>query len=105
MFVCKMQIFLWNYGDICICTCNTRCTGGPILEYEYLFYIVSLICSRNLMTCVSCEQALYLGDIVKSKRCSRLRHSLARSRAARFARPNRRACLQAITCMEKGTLI
>ena len=67
---------------------------------------------------VACEQALHLGDIVKSIRArgtreetrlreaeagkrkafagpSRLRRSLARSRAARFARPNRRACSQA----------
>ena len=27
------------------------CTGGPGLEYEYLFYIVSVICGRNIMTC------------------------------------------------------
>ena len=27
------------------CTCNT--TGSPGLEYEFLFYIVSVICSRN----------------------------------------------------------
>ena len=54
---------------------------------------------------VACEQALHLGDIVKSTRArgdatagagpSRFRRSLARSRAARFARPNRRACSQA----------
>ena len=70
------------------------------------------------------EQALHLWDIVKRRRArgtreetpkrggrgrerrayndrspflcpSQLRRSLARSRAARFARPNRRACLQA----------
>ena len=34
---------LWGYT----CTCNT--TDGPSLEYEYLFYIVSVICSRNVM--------------------------------------------------------
>ena len=49
---------------------------------------------------VACEQALHLGDIVKSGRTrgtreetprpSQLRRSLARSRAFRFARPNRR---------------
>ena len=54
---------------------------------------------------LACEQALHLGDIVKSTRArgdatagagpSRFRRSLARSRAARFARPNRRACSQA----------
>ena len=58
---------------------------------------------------LACDQALHLGDIVKSTRArgtreetrlrapapSRLRRSLARSRAARFARPNRRACSQA----------
>ena len=88
-----------------MCTCNTTCTGGPSLEYEYLFYIVSVICSRNIMTCIVCEQALYLGDIVKSKRTLRLHHSLACSCVARFAHPNRRACSQAMTCMEKGTLI
>ena len=33
-------------------TCNTMCTGGPSLEYEYLFYIVSVICSQNIMTCM-----------------------------------------------------
>ena len=52
---------------------------------------------------VACEQALHLGDIVKSTRTrgtrtgpSRLRRSLACLRAARFAHPNRRACLQAM---------
>ena len=55
---------------------------------------------------IACEQALHLGDIVKSTRArgtreeTRLRsaaprRSLARSRAARFARPNRRVCSQA----------
>ena len=58
-----------------------------------------------LLACeLACEQALHLGDIVKSTRArgtreetdpSRLRSSLARSRAACFARPNRRACSQA----------
>ena len=63
---------------------------------------------------LACEQALYLAGIVKSGRArgtreetrrqgrgrerplgpSRLRHSLVRSPAARFARPNRRACSQ-----------
>ena len=49
---------------------------------------------------LACEQALHLGEIVKSthpggherrRDCgpSRFRRSLARSRAARFARPNR----------------
>ena len=64
---------------------------------------------------LACEQALCLAGIVKSGRTrgtreetrrqgrgrerplgpSRLRRSLMRSRAARFARPNRRACSQA----------
>ena len=59
---------------------------------------------------IACEQALHLGDIVKSRRArgtrarrdakvgdcpTRLRRSLTRSRAARFTRPNRRACSQA----------
>ena len=54
---------------------------------------------------LACEQSLHLGYIVKSRRvrgdakarggASRLRRSLACSRAVRFARPNRRACLQA----------
>ena len=61
---------------------------------------------------LACEQALHLGDIVKSTRArttreetrlSRLRRSLARSREARFARPNRRACSQAIK-FSKGIL-
>ena len=61
---------------------------------------------------LACEQALHLGDIVKSTRArttreetrlSRLRRSLARSRAARFACPNRRACSQAIK-FSKGIL-
>ena len=50
---------------------------------------------------VACMHVLHLGDIVKSRRArgnaarSRLSCSLTRSRAARFARPNRRACSQA----------
>ena len=39
------------------------------------------------------EQALHLGDIVKS---GRARGSLAGSRATHFASPNRKACSQAI---------
>ena len=63
---------------------------------------------------IACEQALHLGDIVKSKRArgdakarggpTRLRRSLKRSRAARFTRPNRRACSQARVSI-KVTLI
>ena len=48
---------------------------------------------------IACEQALYLGDIVKSGRLRGTREEtrrLGRSRAVRFARPNRRACSQAI---------
>ena len=41
---------------------------------------------------VACEQALHLGDIVKS---TRARGTRERSRAGRFARSNRRACSQA----------
>ena len=62
---------------------------------------------------LACEQALHLGDIVKNRRPRGTREetrketrkrgagerkaplSLARSRAAHFARPKRRACLQA----------
>ena len=54
----------------------------------------------------ACEQALHLGiswkvharvarERRRDKGPSRLRRSLARSRAAHFARPNRRACSQA----------
>ena len=32
--------------------CNTTCTGGPSLEFEYLFYIVIVLCSQNIMTCI-----------------------------------------------------
>ena len=63
---------------------------------------------------IACEQALHLGDIVKSGRArgdakarggpTRLRRSLTRSRAARFTRPNRRACSQARVSI-KVTLI
>ena len=53
------------------------------------------------------ERAVHLGDIVKSRRVrgtpeeARFRLSLARSRAACFARPNRRGCSQA-TLFYKG---
>ena len=52
---------------------------------------------------LACEEALHLGDIVKSRRARGTREetrkreycSLAPSRAARFARLKRRACSQA----------
>ena len=53
------------------------------------------------------ERAVHSGDIVKSRRVrgtpeeARFRLSLARSRAACFARPNRRGCSQA-TLFYKG---
>ena len=58
--------------------------------------------------CVACEQALLFGQAKRAPRerasegpfagPSWLRRSLARSRAARFARPNRRACSLATMC-------
>ena len=61
-----------------------------------------------MWTPIACEQALYLGDIVvKSGRARGTREETRRRgtgerkwpRAARFARPNRRACSQARTPM------
>ena len=56
-------------------------------------------------TCASLRASSPVGDIVKSRPArgtreetlspSRLRRSLSRSRAARFARPHKRACSQA----------
>ena len=60
---------------------------------------------RAFRTQVACEQALFLGDIVKSGRArgrKRRREGSSRPLAACFARSNRRACslarTQAIHC-------
>ena len=59
---------------------------------------------------LACEQALHFGDIVKSRhargdaKAPRLRCSLPRSRAALFARPNRRACSQANCKLDRATI-
>ena len=50
MFLCKMLILILHYVNPLelwrnTCTCNT--IGGPSLEYVYLFYIVSVMCSRD----------------------------------------------------------
>ena len=59
-----------------------------------------------LISAVACEQALLFGQAKRASReraPSRLRRSLARSRAVRLARPNRRACSQAITAAVTST--
>ena len=57
---------------------------------------------------LACEQALHLGDKSRHARgdakAPRLRCSLARSRAALFARPNRRACSQANYKLDRATI-
>ena len=59
---------------------------------------------------LTCEQALHLGDIVKSRhargdaKAPRLRCSLASAGAALFARPNRRACSQANYKLDRATI-
>ena len=59
---------------------------------------------------LACEQALHLGDIVKSRhargdaKAPRLRCSLASAGAALFARPNRRACSQANYKLDRATI-
>ena len=62
---------------------------------------------------LACERALHLGDIVKNRRARGdakagggfgLRRLLARSRAANFAQPNKRACSQARLVPDDVTL-
>ena len=43
-----------------------NCTGGPSLEYEYLFYIVSVICSPNIMTCNGKRDTSIVTDVYES---------------------------------------
>ena len=53
--------------------------------------------NNGTLTDIACEQALHLGDIVKSTRARGTREETRLPLAARFARQNRRACSQAIT--------
>ena len=46
-YIVSTLLELWRY----IGMCNTTCTGGPSLECEYLFYIVIVLCSENIITC------------------------------------------------------
>ena len=55
-------------------------------------YIIAFRCCLFVSRVIACEQALLFGRV---KRVSRERPSFARSREARFACPNRRACSQA----------
>ena len=91
-----------------------------MVRYSLTFspFEISGLCEEEQ---IACEEALHLWDMVKSRRARgdakaggggktfprplAASRSLARSRAARLARPNRRACSQAQEQMKMSNLL